>query len=458
MENSRRKARKVGKKKSGYSTDRLSNLPEAVIHHILSFLDINSAVQTAVLSRRWRSTWKHISVLDFSDSYYSYSYRVLPRFERLFVRELNNKFRVLLRVHWFRANNSMDRLSNLPEAVIHHILSFLDTKSAVQTSVLSRQWKCTWKHVSVLDMRNNLKMLEYSPPGFKRYVEKVLSLRYDSSLTKLIFSDNLEKLDREPENSLLARVIRYALSHETRHLAIRLPLRGGPPWYPLADLLGFNSESCYSLKSLELTTFNFRNRFRWSSFVTLEKLDLVCCTFSAGREEVIIDPFSSLPCLKHLFLNCFFKIGNDDTTLRISGIRLLSLRLSLGYFRKMAIYAPNVEYFAITYASHLVKFTELTLPCVDRAYIRVDYGYKDEYTEEDLFPLLQGLNNATSLELCHRTIRMLRDMSDYLDDQPSPFTRLKSLIVRFVNEVPFAVLNYLLKGSSDVKTGVRFVS
>ncbi|CAN0879839.1 Putative F-box/LRR-repeat protein At4g13960 [Linum grandiflorum] len=40
-------------------------------------------------------------------------------------------------------DSSIDRLSNLPEEVIHHILSFLDTKSAVQTSVLSQRWRST---------------------------------------------------------------------------------------------------------------------------------------------------------------------------------------------------------------------------------------------------------------------------------------------------------------------------
>ncbi|GAB2277851.1 hypothetical protein Dimus_012554 [Dionaea muscipula] len=39
-----------------------------------------------------------------------------------------------------RVKGKMDRLSSLPDSVIGHILSFLDTKSAVQTSILSRRW------------------------------------------------------------------------------------------------------------------------------------------------------------------------------------------------------------------------------------------------------------------------------------------------------------------------------
>ncbi|CAL1386501.1 unnamed protein product [Linum trigynum] len=48
-----------------------------------------------------------------------------------------------------------DRLSHLPEPIIHHILSFLDTKAAVQTSVLSRVWRFAWKHVPALHFRSD---------------------------------------------------------------------------------------------------------------------------------------------------------------------------------------------------------------------------------------------------------------------------------------------------------------
>ncbi|CAN0839187.1 hypothetical protein LINGRAHAP2_LOCUS2508 [Linum grandiflorum] len=52
---------------------------------------------------------------------------------------------------------------------------------------------------------------------------------------------------------------------------------------------------------------------------------------------------------------------------------------------------------------------------------------------------------------------MLRDISDYLEHQPSPFTRLKSLIMCSLrDDVPSAMLNYFLKGSSDIKPVVKF--
>ncbi|KAI3834472.1 hypothetical protein MKX03_005179, partial [Papaver bracteatum] len=47
-------------------------------------------------------------------------------------------------------DNEVDRVSNLPEALIHHILSFLDMKYVVQTSILCRRWRYVWTTVSTL--------------------------------------------------------------------------------------------------------------------------------------------------------------------------------------------------------------------------------------------------------------------------------------------------------------------
>ncbi|CAN0864562.1 F-box/FBD/LRR-repeat protein At5g53840 [Linum grandiflorum] len=255
-----------------------------------------------------------------------------------------------------------DRLSNLPEPLIHHILSFLDTKSAVQTSLLFRKWESTWKHLSVLDMRHSSVIPDKSPPGFK------------------------------------------------------------------------------SLKTLELSWFSFSNRFRCSGFQMLEKLDLFGCTFFADQVDdiVVVEPFASLPCLKDLTLIMLFGAGsNHDMRFRISGLQLLRLHLSFISYRKMEIYAPKLKHFKFEYLeNHMVEFTELTVPSLEHAEIEVEYQ--------------DGENN-----------KLLGDISDYLEDQPSPFTRLKSLIIGSMwpgEDVSFAVLNYLLKGSSDAKPAVKFRS
>ncbi|CAN1795674.1 Putative FBD-associated F-box protein At5g22720 [Linum perenne] len=78
-----------------------------------------------------------------------------------------------------------DRLTNLPESIIHHILSFIDTKSSVQTSLLSRSWRSLWKQVPVLDLNRSS-----SPDSssFYNFVDNVLSLRNrDLNLRKVTY-------------------------------------------------------------------------------------------------------------------------------------------------------------------------------------------------------------------------------------------------------------------------------
>jgi hypothetical protein len=43
--------------------DRLSDLPESLILHVLSFLKSTKAVQTCVLSQRYKDLWKHLPTL-----------------------------------------------------------------------------------------------------------------------------------------------------------------------------------------------------------------------------------------------------------------------------------------------------------------------------------------------------------------------------------------------------------
>ncbi|KAJ4787944.1 F-box/RNI-like/FBD-like domains-containing protein [Rhynchospora pubera] len=46
-------------------SDMISDLPDALLTHILSFMNPKEAVQTCILSKRWRTTWASMSVLRF---------------------------------------------------------------------------------------------------------------------------------------------------------------------------------------------------------------------------------------------------------------------------------------------------------------------------------------------------------------------------------------------------------
>ncbi|XP_074284507.1 FBD-associated F-box protein At4g13985-like [Silene latifolia] len=59
----------VAKVKKG-TVDRISELPEFILHTILSMLDTKEACRASVLSKRWYDVWSSIPVLDFRFQYF----------------------------------------------------------------------------------------------------------------------------------------------------------------------------------------------------------------------------------------------------------------------------------------------------------------------------------------------------------------------------------------------------
>ncbi|PNX73623.1 F-box/LRR-repeat protein, partial [Trifolium pratense] len=50
---------------------------------------------------------------------------------------------------------TIDRISDLPDSILSHILSFLPTKQASATSILSKRWKLVWHSVLTLNFDQN---------------------------------------------------------------------------------------------------------------------------------------------------------------------------------------------------------------------------------------------------------------------------------------------------------------
>ncbi|XP_008226397.1 PREDICTED: F-box/LRR-repeat protein At4g14103-like [Prunus mume] len=81
-----------------------------------------------------------------------------------------------------------DRISGLPDAIISHILSFLLTREAVRTSVLSHRWKNQWTSVPNLYLRDReyypleRRLKKSDPDGFSGFVDRVLFFRGSSNI------------------------------------------------------------------------------------------------------------------------------------------------------------------------------------------------------------------------------------------------------------------------------------
>lgn len=87
-----------------------------------------------------------------------------------------------------------DQISELPDPILHHILSDYSTKVAFRTSILSKRWNYIWNRVPVLDFENTICGLRNASKvkKFMKSVEKILRDRnQEANIKKFTFKCRL---------------------------------------------------------------------------------------------------------------------------------------------------------------------------------------------------------------------------------------------------------------------------
>ncbi|KAH0984187.1 hypothetical protein GBA52_011364 [Prunus armeniaca] len=265
-----------------------------------------------------------------------------------------------------------DRLSDLPDDIAHHILSFLPTKSVARTSALSQKWRYLWASFPILDfyelshgwMIKESKAREDYDEQVKRIVSSVLSHRHENSNIKFF------RLEGYLKTQWFHDWIPLLVKHRVQELVLHIWF--GPHAFDLPSVL-----ECDSLRSLTLTgSFRYeprtpRNLYRWqhpfwfsyvkgtsglrklhtlfltgvdfsdgdlfsdSSFPFLEKLTICSCV---GKPHLEI----CCPNLKDLQVFSVSKLNSVD----ISGMRLETLKLTQCFGECCVnIFAPNLQTF-----------------------------------------------------------------------------------------------------------------
>ncbi|CAN1333475.1 FBD-associated F-box protein At1g66310 [Linum perenne] len=308
------------------------------------------------------------------------------------------------------------RLIDLPDSILHHILSFLDTRDAVQTSVLSRRWRIVWKYVPVLNL-HSYSFTDYSK--FVSCVEKALSLRYQLKVDKISFVDIH---DHSPD--LHQKVIQYAISHDARHLVVGLYAT-----IVFADLFG---SAVYSnLEMLELSGIRFN--IGCSCFPKVSTLKLERCELSDSNRSDLgqhhIDLSVKFPCLVNLVI-CSCELSELEARVRIYAPLLLNLKLSSSEPLIIEVVAPRLEFFILEpdYPADDLVFPHFSLPYVDRADVSVHEKYFwKKGLESHLDLLCFGLHHAKSVVLRCNTFKVCSKIRKFLEQKLSSFTNLESL-------------------------------
>ncbi|CAN1767177.1 Putative F-box/LRR-repeat protein At5g02930 [Linum perenne] len=348
----------------------------------------------------------------------------------------------------------IDRLSDLPDSILHHILSFIDTKSSVQTCILSSRWRSVWKYVDVLtfsrfSLKDDLK--------FERYVDRVLSLRYDSiRVSRVAVNFWVEEMDGIIEMDLFDRIMKYSASHGVQELYICNPDDSQ------LDVVESLCSCHHTLKVLEFECTYIGETLvgLWSCLQLLESLTLTDCNLIISGIETN-DVFANFPVLESLRLvHCYCSCS----TLKVTGSKLLNLEVVYPSFDSLQIVAPKLQSFSLEinpfYNTLVLDVDKLNLPSLDRANIKLLGNWHACFDSSDInvdptqkllercANLFKILHNVQAINLQVETFELLIQMVKH--QAASPFKRMKLLNLkcsRGSHDVPDQVIHYFLGGS-----------
>ncbi|XP_022762482.1 putative F-box/FBD/LRR-repeat protein At4g03220 [Durio zibethinus] len=388
---------------------------------------------------------------------------------------------------WFEGENGIDRITDLPDVVLHHILFHLPIKTIAQTSVLSKRWRSLWSSFPDLDFTSinpigSVPSTNIKPSNEKRsspdsssakrmdFISQVLALRNKHSDIRILrfraslsFSrlnglirravrQNVQELDVEVATDDYFNFPRSVITSESLRvfkLRSRYPGFRLPP--PPVMKGGFRSLHTLSLSLVILYSQpSLSDLFTDSSFPRLKKLNLDAC-FGLKHLKV------SCLVLEDLTLeNCFQLHG-----LEVSGAKLKRLQVAScfdAYFDKswVKINAPSLrimvwEYNAITETSSLENLISVHEASIGFFVLHED---KSVTKLQSVSNLLSGLSRVHCLTLETQCVEMLSSKNNYIANvMQYPFNNLKSLEIQTgFNKHNFPGLAYLFKSSPILHT------
>ncbi|KAL5725853.1 hypothetical protein ACHQM5_008947 [Ranunculus cassubicifolius] len=228
------------------------------------------------------------------------------------------------------SDERIDRISDLPDSILNHIVSFLPTEDAFRTIYLSKLWRQVFSSLSTLDF-NQSKFK--TSDDFKKFVDYALILHCGSTVQNFMLCIDVN----EHISSVHVKTwISFAIEHNIRDF--RLRVRSGHLEKLTCDLFTSSTLTALTLESIDLklpTTISFPKlkiatlvkikffddysiNYLFSSCCcpVLEELIVLMCNF----EEVKILTISS-PTIRVLQLSGF-DIGQK---IRISTLKLQDL-------------------------------------------------------------------------------------------------------------------------------------
>ncbi|CAI0439421.1 unnamed protein product [Linum tenue] len=355
-----------------------------------------------------------------------------------------------------------DRLSSLPDQVLSHILSLLETKYAVATAVLSRRWEELWTRVSILDLDSRLvyeeeelepdseAVLERRESEFCRFVDKVLGQHKNlDSLTRFRFhfSNGHRKVISETR---FKREFVFGPPMEEIDVMIR-----GKSKFGIHLCIRCIPESFYTLRNLKVAKLSgvmlgAVNQTAFLPSVKILRLYRVEMKDSESLDRLLC----GCPVLETLHLkNCRLSDMNEGDRVEVSLPLLKNLKISHyaiwdgaiwdGPMCPIVIEAPNLEDLYVDNFAELQLNGTNPLPCLHSAHVDVQVK-----SYSAVIQLLSQISNAKKLNLSRVTLSPLSAV-DYV--QLPVFPNLTHLTVE-IGEFQGSIWHSLLKSASKLQS------
>ncbi|KAK4268308.1 hypothetical protein QN277_024983 [Acacia crassicarpa] len=195
-----------------------------------------------------------------------------------------------------------DRINDLPDSLLLHILSFLPAKEAVGTCLLSKRWRPLWPSLPTLDLkRQDFQRLEF----FQQFVDKILKFVDLKSVKKCVLWLSYYKTQEYFRPQKISRWINAMMSTQVEHLELHLMRIDDyelPSSVFTANDIKVLKLSGEMISSVRVGTLSHVN------LPLLEVLHLKCVRFTNVRSLGML--LSACALLKHLVLRHLYSTFN----------------------------------------------------------------------------------------------------------------------------------------------------
>ncbi|XP_010501831.1 PREDICTED: putative F-box/LRR-repeat protein At3g18150 [Camelina sativa] len=311
-----------------------------------------------------------------------------------------------------------DVISSLPDVILQHILTFIPTKFAIRTSLLSKRWRHVWCDIP------SLYFVDYICDRDDESIYETLSNYHTAP--KII---NFHK--RTSSKLHVDKWIKFAISRNVENLSLEVDQCGN---LPIPDFFFINSSVKQLTFELCFADLTPKNSVLWTS---LKKLYLGCCKVS---DESIAKILSGCPVLESLTLYFCDKLMVLDLrdSLRLT---TLEIRRNIWVPGPTQILAPHLH--SLTLRNSLLPCTLVDVSSLTEAKMEIGFNHAQrtvnaEFLQVMVLKMLEKIQNAEKLTLGGNFLQIL-SLAE-LCGVPFPMLKVKYLTLETV------IFQYVIPG------------